>query len=322
MKYFCILALLISQTTFACVNLRGATLEGTYEMSFGESHVDILRTRMASDPSSKLKFFDDGPEYYYEFEVKFPEDPDDEERAAIEDLLTGNYTGAIEKLTVLEEASPGNYRTAANLGTAYELAGDNGKALHWIEEGIKRNERSHYGTEWLHVEILEAKIAMESDPDYLKTRHILNFSEDELRNGDFIYRYKDREIHQSQLFIALHYQLAERMLFVKPTDPIVADLLYSFAVLEANIRVLEPAVELLELATEYGYHDLADIDERLVRYQGIIDSTPKTSPIGYPNFVLVGALFLLLLLLGFLILRSIYRLIRPPKTLTTDEVGE
>ena len=195
------------------------------------------------------------------------------------------------------------------------------KALHWIEEGIKRNDNSHYGTEWLHVKILEAKIAMESDPDFLLTHHTLDFSEDDMQKEAYFYRYRDRELRQSELLIALHYQLGERMLFVKPTDPIVADLLYSFAVLEANTRVLEPAVELLELARTYGYHDVADIDERLARYQGIIDSTWKVTPRRAVNLVFVGALVLLLLLLGFLVVRALYRLMSPSASPPQDEIG-
>jgi len=322
MRYLCILALFISQASFACMNIEGVTLEGTYGMSSGESHIDFLRARMAADPSSKLMALKGGPKERTNLETKLVKDPEDGEVPAIKDILTGNYTGAIEKLSALEDASPGSYSVAANLGTAYELAGDNVKALHWIEEGIKRNDNSHYGTEWLHVKILEAKIAVESDPDYLKTQHILDFPEEEMRNGNFIYRYRDREIHQSKLLDALHYQLGERMLFVKPTDPVVADLLYSFAVLEANTRVLEPAVELLGLAKSYGYYDVADIDERLARYNHTIDTTSKIHPRVVVEFVLVGTLFLFLLLLGFLVARSFYRLIRPPKPPTLDNFGE
>ena len=95
---------------------------------------------------------------------------------------------------------------------------------------------------------------------------------------------------------ALRYQLGERMLFVKPTDPVVADLLFSFATLEANTRVLEPAVELLQLAKEYGYHDSAELDARMARYQKTIDNTWKFTTKDILNNV-VGLVFLCLLLM-------------------------
>ena len=59
----------------------------------------------------------------------------------------------------LERRYPGHHETAANLGTALELAGHDAPALQWIRIGIRRNADEHYGSEWLHVRILEAKIA-------------------------------------------------------------------------------------------------------------------------------------------------------------------
>ena len=80
---------------------------------------------------------------------------------------------AIELLEELEKKSPGQYAVAANLGTAYELNGDNRKALEWIKKGVERNPESHFGTEWLHVKILEAKIAIEQNPEWLSNHSVL-----------------------------------------------------------------------------------------------------------------------------------------------------
>lgn len=177
---------------------------------------------------------------------------------ALHDLYGGNYSAAIEKLLALEVAHPGKRGTAAHLSTAYELAGDNRSALQWFLKGIKCDESSRYGSEWLHKRTLEAKIAMEGDPDYLKDNRILPFDESTVWHADdSAYR----------LIEALHDQLGERMIFVKPTDPVIADLLYSFAMLEANTQAFGSAAELLQLAREYGYHDTADLEEKLASYR-------------------------------------------------------
>jgi hypothetical protein len=53
------------------------------------------------------------------------------------------------------------------------LTGKNEKALRWIREGLRRNPNSHSETEWLHVLILEAKIAAAKDPEWIKTHSVL-----------------------------------------------------------------------------------------------------------------------------------------------------
>lgn len=297
MRYFtCLILLIAAGTAHACVNIEGVTKEGHYEMALGQSHVDLLRSRMKSEPASKLATLLGGPKDHYELELRLVTRPEEREVDAVRDILMGRYTEAIDKLKALEAENPGRYSTAANLGTAYELAGDNQQALHWITESISRNEDSHYGTEWLHKKILESKIAMEDDPEYLKSNPIIPIDEEKAADQVIMLTYDGREIARDDLLKALHYQLGERMLFVKPKDPVVADLLYSFALFEAHTRVLEPAVELLALARVYGYHDLPALEARMLQYQEIIDSTWKIRPreLFFPALVLCALLYPLL----------------------------
>lgn len=74
-------------------------------------------------------------------------------------IHTGDLRTAIQILEEIEKTNPGLYRTASNLGTAYELAGEPAKALDWIRKGIDRNPESHEGSEWIHVRILEKKVS-------------------------------------------------------------------------------------------------------------------------------------------------------------------
>jgi tetratricopeptide (TPR) repeat protein len=147
---------------------------------------------------------------------------------AVAHIISGKYEQAVTILTNLEKEHPGLSRTASNLGTALELSGNNAEALHWIEEGIARDRDDHQGTEWLHVRILEAKVALEKDPAWLETHSVLD--------ADF-----GSEIHPQmpsalrvdrlgrpgsldEIEKAMDYQLRERLKFVAAPDPIVASL--------------------------------------------------------------------------------------------------
>jgi tetratricopeptide (TPR) repeat protein len=168
----------------------------------------------------------------------------------------GRVSEAVPMLEEAERENPGAYVTAANLGTAYELAGDNVKALEWIKEGVRRYGDSHYATEWLHVKILEAKLALEKDPHWLKKNSVLGA---DLRAPEVVGRpqrpitdHLGRPKSQAEIEAALVYQLHERMEFVKPPDPVVADLLLDLSDLLARTRSAEHAQAVLNLALSYN----------------------------------------------------------------------
>jgi hypothetical protein len=85
----------------------------------------------------------------------------------------GQVAEALKLLREIEGQQPGLYATAANIGTALELSGDNVEALRWIRESIRRNAKAHEGTEWVHVAILEAKLAQAKDPTWLDAHSVL-----------------------------------------------------------------------------------------------------------------------------------------------------
>ncbi len=131
-------------------------------------------------------------------------------------IRLGRYAEAIDTLVALEAARPGVYETAANLGTAYELAGKLEEAALWIARGIDRNPRSHDGTEWLHAAILHAKLKLRDDPAWLKAHSVI----DRAHVGP-------RE--PAEIVQAIDYQLAERLQFVSAPDAVVCDLFYQAA---------------------------------------------------------------------------------------------
>lgn len=177
----------------------------------------------------------------------------------------GRADEAVTILRKIEAQHPGLYATAANLGTAYELAGDNERALKWIETGIQRNPDSHAGSEWVHVKILEAKLALAKDPEWLQTHSVLGI--------DFGNELVPTEPPRAeQIRDDIIYQLRERLQFVEPPDPIVASLLADLANLIAINEPVEHAIPVYRFALEFQPARTKMIERRLAHFEGLVES--------------------------------------------------
>lgn len=265
--------LMFSIHTLGCAWVNGTTIDGQRVEHSGKFYAiekDKLRDSLYTTAKQKLQ--------YYKKSLS-AEEQENNITQAVFLMLEGNYKESIQKLLEEEKLHPKTYEVATNLGTAYELSGDNVNALKWIQEGVDRNPDSHDGTEWLHVKILEAKLKLQDDPDYLKYHHVINFDENAYQDPIF------RE--------AIFYQLKERMLFVKPKDPIVADLLYSYALTNANDgRLLEHSLYILELAEQYGYANLEELKNKKEEFQVIIDQTEFIQNLKIVPYIVLFFLFL------------------------------
>lgn len=180
----------------------------------------------------------------------------DENGVAVALIHLGRTDEALKILEKLEKESPGSYYVAANLGTAYELIGDNERAYKWITEGMKRNPDSHFGTEWLHLKILKAKQEIKKDATWLETNSVLGIDWESI--GSDLSKVQvlgsDRIVHTAETVTkAIEYQLHERTEFVKPTDPTVASLLYDLSHLVRHSRSAEHGELVLSAAHTYGY---------------------------------------------------------------------
>jgi hypothetical protein len=135
-------------------------------------------------------------------------------------ILTGRMPDGIQLLRDLEMQQPGNAIVAANLGMALELSGAHEVALQWIRESVRRDPREHQGSEWLHVKMLEARIAMKSDPNWLRKNSVVGW-----REGDrFPLDERSRVRTPPDIIRAANYQLQERTRFVSAPDAILGDL--------------------------------------------------------------------------------------------------
>lgn len=160
-------------------------------------------------------------------------------------------------LQFLERKYPGRYESAANIGTAYELMGRNEDALKWISEGLKRNPADHYGTEWLHVHILKAKLGRVPKPGPGRSILNLDFGTELVpqRPARLPVGNSGESLSLIELGLGLRYQLLERIGFVAAPDPIVAGLLLDWANLELLAGAVESADVLYDAASRYGSNE-------------------------------------------------------------------
>lgn len=195
-------------------------------------------------------------------------------------IYLGRYDEAISILEDVERQQPGEYIVATNLGTAYELNGNLDRALEWIQTGFERNPGAHAGSEWLHVKILEARLQLARDPDWLKTHTVLGLDlgrqpAPSLPDTDLVdSRGTSHGIHD--IAGAIEYQLHERLQFVLPPDPVVADLLFDLGNLLSLTNIVERAIPVYEYAKEYGVQDSSLLDLRMDHLEALVAANPES----------------------------------------------
>lgn len=195
---------------------------------------------------------------------------------AVANIISGHYEVAVNLLRNLERSHPGLSRTASNLGTALELSGKNKDALHWIKEGVVRNPQDHEGTEWLHVKILEAKIALAEDPSWLLENNVLgvSFGTDSrpkvptaLPTDQF-----GKPLSLEKVEKAINYQLGERLKFVSAPDPLIGNIYFSRADIGYLSKTGYPP-DYYSAALNFGAKNEALIKSRSAQYKA--DSQPR-----------------------------------------------
>ncbi len=211
-------------------------------------------------------------------------------------IIKKRYAEAEEIYLQIEKDFPGRYSTASNLGTLYELIGQNEKALQWISKALEIDPKSHYGSEWIHVNILKAK---------LKGDDALNASF--LLGTDFgNYNAPSSKLSHQELVdlqLALYYQLNERMSFVLPPDKIVGVLLASLAdVLWLNGEQKNAAIV---YSKSLDYEPGARlVNERLERAQGSKLELRPGSRVEQTNYwALIGGVGAFIVLATFVFIR-------------------
>lgn len=176
---------------------------------------------------------------------------------AVAQLKIGDRTKALAILKELYRLHPTEYNIVANLGTAYELNGDKAKALEYLRKAVAINPLSHYGSEWIHIRILEEELA--TPPNYNK---IIN-----LNTGNFQDWLTDRSYPFSRpadsLKLQIAYQLHERISFIAPPNKVIGQLVTDFGDIVAKTDSLGAALEFYQYALRYDPTLKDSIDVRI-----------------------------------------------------------
>jgi tetratricopeptide (TPR) repeat protein len=182
-------------------------------------------------------------------------------------IIEKKYNDALSLYLKIEKLNPNRYSTASNIGTLYELMGNNEEALKWINKAILINPKSHNGSEWLHSRILEAKI---NGAKLQNAKFLLN--------TDFGKEIKPVSqldtIQLNKLDKSLNYQLNERISFIKPKDNIIAILLFELGNIKMIKGEFNTAKPILEEAKKYGLNSVV-LEKRLNYTNHVLKPKPK-----------------------------------------------
>ncbi|WP_035695081.1 tetratricopeptide repeat protein [Flavobacterium soli] len=219
-------------------------------------------------------------------------------------VIQGKYQDALNLYLDIEKTHPNRYSTASNLGTIYELIGDNLNALKWIKKSVAISPDSHSGSEWLHIKILEAKM----NPNMISSEFFTKTS-----FGNFDMPVSDLSWDKTEkLSKSIYYQLNERISFIKSEDPIIALLLFELG----NLAMLESeflqANQIFKMAKDYGYQSVL-LEKRISFINGYLANkkenhkteTIYTTKVNYEKTaLLIISILLILIGLYFLIKKS------------------
>lgn len=249
LKFFLVFLALISFKAFACLNGETKILKnGAYAY---EDYDGI-------NPQGHNFFEGDFPKLIIELDSLYKKTKDLDYLSDKGYLLIvlGKYDEALKLYLNIEKIKPNRYSTASNLGTLYELMGENQKAYNWIKKSIAINPESHEGSEWLHLKILEAKI---KNLNSVSGQFLINANFGTSREPKTKLSQKEIE----ELAQSIYFQVNERMSFIEPKDKIISILLFELGNLAELLGKNSSALETYRTARKYGYEgDL--IVERMI----------------------------------------------------------
>lgn len=238
-KVLIIVLVLISFKSFACLN-------GETKILKNEAYAYIDHDGI--NPQGHNFFKGDFPRLIIELDSLYKKTKDLDYLSDMGYLLIvqGKYNEALNLYLNIEKIEPNRYSTASNLGTLYELMGENQKAYIWIKKSIEINPESHKGSEWLHLRILEAKIKKLKDVSgqFLINTNFGTSSEPKTKLSK-------KEV--DKLTQSIYYQVNERMSFIEPKDKIISILLFELGNLAELKGENNSALATYRTARLYGY---------------------------------------------------------------------
>ncbi|QIO07041.1 tetratricopeptide repeat protein [Acinetobacter shaoyimingii] len=174
-------------------------------------------------------------------------------------IYAHQYDKAIQTFKSIENSHPNLAKTAANLGTAYELKGDSVKAKYWIQQGMKRDPNIHQGSEWIHVKILDAQLNQQKDKTWIQKNDVLglDFGKDVAPKAKVkTIKFENHSYNLEKILVHSEIQMDQRLRFVNQ-DPIAAQIVFNMGNIEAYLMQndLQTITSLFDVADMSGYAD-------------------------------------------------------------------
>jgi tetratricopeptide (TPR) repeat protein len=151
-----------------------------------------------------------------------------------------------------------NYGLNSNLAVVMELEGDLDSAQLLLQKAVGINKQAHFGSEWIHLKILEATMKTLDDKNWIYKHNVIDF-----KALDDSLPFKKRRYGAIRTIMEIEFQLKERLVFVKPVNVIVANLLLYLADLYSSEADFRYANETYLLAKEYDPKLSGIVDKRL-----------------------------------------------------------
>ena len=245
------IALLISSTVFPCGNEYGHKLDGTkmhsqyfylrpYHLKF-----DTVKLRkQINDYDSKYGRTDSAT-----YTLKSLEKDKALSNKALAFMKLGKVSKAKDILVDLVQRNPKEYSMVANLGTAYELSGELDSALKYISKGLEINPKSHYGSEWIHVELLKAKIKRKRSRYYIVKNSILSDKLLESKRDT-----SKRRWRSSRVLDHIYWQVRTRAPFTPAPNEVIWNLLLTAGEFAQKHDTYENAFIAFAYSRKYAYN--------------------------------------------------------------------
>jgi tetratricopeptide (TPR) repeat protein len=242
-------AMLISTIALPCGNEYGHKLNGTklhsryfyltpYHLKFDTSQLEKKIVELKTKYEKELKKA--GGQNSLKTD-KFQSD------IALALMKLGQTSKAKNILVPLVQRNPEEYTMAANLGTVYELSGKLDSALKYISRGLELNSKSHRGSEWIHVELLKAKIKRKRNKEHIILNPILSQKLLESK-FDSAKTYRGG----SMVLGSIYYQARTRAAFTPAPNEVMSNLLLSAGVFAQKHDTYENALLAFAYARKYA----------------------------------------------------------------------
>ena len=245
------ITLLISSAVFPCGNEYGHKLDGTkmhsqyfYLRPYNLKFDTVKLRKQIADYDSKYSITDSAT-----YPIKSLEKDKALSNKALALMKLDKVSKAKDILVDLVLRNPKEYSMVANLGTAYELSGELDSALKYISKGLEINPKSHYGSEWIHVELLKAKIKRKRSKYYIIKNPILS---DELLESkrDTSKRYWRR----SRVLNHIYWQVRTRAPFTPAPNEVIWNLLLTAGEFAQKHDTYENALLAFAYSRKYAYN--------------------------------------------------------------------